>query len=73
MEYGISVCLLARSWLNVRNDAKAMIVIQSYLEEKMHFLKDMRDIISFETLHKHEKKISFSQPDETEILVKNRN
>lgn len=47
MEYGISVCLLARSWLNVRNDAKAMIVIQSYLEEKMHFLKDMRDIISF--------------------------
>lgn len=49
-----------------------MIVIQNYLEEKMHFLKDMRDIISFDTLHKHEKKLP-PQQDETEILLKNRN
>lgn len=29
-----------------------MIVIQSYLEEKMHFLRDMRDVINFENLRK---------------------
>lgn len=48
--------MLARSWLNVKNEAKAIIIIESYLEEKEHFLKDMRDIANFEILLKKEQK-----------------
>ena len=38
------MCLLTKSWLNIKNPSKALITLMTYLEEKGHFLEDMRDI-----------------------------
>lgn len=46
LEYGVSVCLLARSLINIKGWSKAIITIQCYLQEKQHFLEDMKDIYS---------------------------
>lgn len=69
LEYGITMCLYARSWLNVRNGAKATIVIKSYIEEKMHFLKDLRDVVSFESLQKQERERSHRQVPKEQITI----
>ena len=44
LEYGISICLLARSYLFLFEKVSTIILISSYLDEKMHFLEDLRDI-----------------------------
>jgi CxxC motif-containing protein len=44
LEYGISICLLSRSYITIKNEAKAIVNIKSYLEEKMHFLECMKEI-----------------------------
>ena len=45
LEYGVSACLLARSWIAINNLGRATISIQSYLNHKLHFLADMGDIL----------------------------
>ena len=44
LEYGISVCLLSRSYLLLGEKISATVLISSYFDEKIHFLEDLRDI-----------------------------